>query len=141
MRDAKNLTIVYSGSSYYNNATSQPICVEIAKRCADIHMNIIQNTTKNMTQAIITATINETTKKSENTMINNDDYVIIKVNGCTIKDKTGKPEKIKVENNKIQYVYKIPANTKNTQYKFDVIYSSPYYYPNCRDSEIITIKN
>lgn len=139
IRDAKNLTVTYSGSTYFNNVTSNISVVDIAKRYAN--MSLMINTTKvNQKDYIkITAHMKDSTPKSNKTLMNTTGYIIIKVDGVTLKDKNGKQLQIKVNNSVGEYSYLVPLPTKSTDasgklinHEIIVIFSNNNYYPTCR---------
>ena len=141
IRDAKNLTATYSGSSIYNGCTSNVSVVDIAKRYANVSINVNTKILNQGDKLEITASINDITPKSDRSLIDEGGYIMIKVDGCTLKDKNGNQLKIKVENNKAQYIYELPypmkaktTDGKNIDHEVIVIYTNNNYYPTARSN-------
>ncbi|MCD7781201.1 MAG: hypothetical protein LUG89_00660 [Methanosphaera sp.] len=147
IRDAKNLTISYSGSSQYIECTSNMTTVEIAKRYANIRVTTNTTTAKQGTYIQFIATLTDTTKNSNTSMLDDNAYVFFKVNGVTLKDSDGNTIMVKVENNTAIYNYYIPTGTSTEyadgsirDYIVTAVYTSNNYYPDSRDNTTFNIE-
>ncbi|OED30401.1 Ig-like domain repeat protein [Methanosphaera sp. WGK6] len=147
LRNAKNLSASYSGSYNYEANTSDITTAEIAKRTAQITVTTI-NTTKQDVDIEFTAHLKDITPHGTNmTAINEDGYVIFKLNGVTLKDASGKVVKVKVENNTAKYTYHVPIgmasddgknNTRN--YTVEAVYQNDIFYPDTRNTTVFHVE-
>ena len=102
LRHAKNITATYSGSSKYNSARSDVATIQIKQRNAEINLTASPDKQKQYENITFTAIVTDTTPNAKNTTaINQDTYVIFKVNN--------KIAKVAVKNGKATYTYTIPA--------------------------------
>ncbi len=106
-----NLTASYSGSYKHAAGNSRSADVNIAERTATIKVTTNKKVFKQNSKIKITVNLKDTTKNSKDKTLINKGYVELKINGKTMKDKSGKTLKLKVVNNKAKYIYTIPKGT------------------------------
>ena len=137
IRDAKNLTGSYSGSTNYEQSTTPKATeAQIQLRYARLVVTAPYST-KQRTYITFTAKISDITPNAKNKgYINDNATVMFKVNGVTLKDSKGNPLKVKVVNNTATYNYYIAPGTggktsdgKIRYYTVTAIYSNSNYYP------------
>lgn len=108
------LTAVYSGTDKYKNTRSTAGRLNIKKR--NLRMTLTTNTS--------TAKIDQTIQLQVNTHDKNNivnGYIILKIDGKTIKDKNNKTIMIKLENNTCNYNYTIPHNIASKKHKITAL--------------------
>ena len=141
IRNSKNLTAVYSGTYKYEEAKSSTVTAQIKKRNAKLTLTTTPKTQQQYNTIKFTAKLEDTTPNTKNTTaMSTNTKVIFKVNGKTIKDKTGKNLQVKVVNNTATYKYTVPAGmggiTKDGRvryYKVEAVLISDIYYPDTKD--------
>jgi len=140
MRNAKNITAIYSGSSTYNPSRSNTAEVKIALRNASI---VVSSNVKKIKQGqylTLNAKVYDITNKQRTTTLTpySDEYVYFKVNGITLKNSTGSTLKVKVVNGTAITKYYVPlglsgiTDGKTFTVKNHTIlagYSNKNYYP------------
>ncbi|OED30415.1 hypothetical protein [Methanosphaera sp. WGK6] len=147
LRNAKNLSASYSGTSKYSENVSDITIAQIAKRNANITVTTV-NTTKQDTNITFTAILTDTTRNRQNTTaINENGYVLFKLNGVSLKDNKGKIIRVKVENNTAQYTYHVPAGMTSTDesgklkdYIVEAVYQNDIFYPDTRNTTIFNVE-
>lgn len=147
LRNAKNITATYSGSSACESNISNVAEAQIAKRSATIKVTTINYTLADK-DIVFTANITDVTPHAENvTAVDNGGYVIFKINGKTLKDETGSPIKVAVENNTASYVYHVPAGTASVDangnlrsYTVTALYINDIFYPNTRNVTAFSVE-
>ena len=140
LRNAKNLTASYSGSSVYNSARSEIASIQIRNRTAKITVTAKPSSQKQYKTITFKATVKDTTPNSKNkTAVNDDTYVIFKINGKTLKDASGKVIKVKVKKGKAIYKYTVPKgmagvdkNGRTRYYNLTCVLSSKVFGPSVR---------
>ena len=143
LRSAKNITGAYGETSkYYSSRTTTPSQVNIAKRKAQITVTA-PNTTKQDINITFTAKVTDITHGTNNGAVYpyDDNFVIFKVNGVTIKDADGNAIKTKVVDGISQINYYIPpglagtyANQTNKPYTVEAVFGSSEYYADVRNT-------
>ncbi|MCD7781667.1 MAG: hypothetical protein LUG89_03100, partial [Methanosphaera sp.] len=113
---ANNITLTYSGSSNYYSSSNTTNNISINKKNAQITIN--SSTTQVRINDTITFTI--TVTDTSNLPINNG-YIILKINGITIRDTNNNTLKIQVINNTATYNYTIPTGSGATNSKGETI--------------------
>lgn len=131
IRNAKNLTATYGGTSKYHYNVSKAIKPQIQLRKAQI---TVTATPKIQQQhKVITFKVNikdESNKK----IADKNSYVIFKINGKTLKDSKSKTIKVQVKNQTATYKYRVPKGTSGLTTEFKVknhvltaVFSNPVY--------------
>ncbi|WP_323736130.1 Ig-like domain repeat protein [Methanosphaera sp. ISO3-F5] len=139
LRAGKNITASYSGSYKYESGKANVAEANIKKRTAKVTVNTNPKQVKQDKNITFTATIKDITGTSK-TMINEDAYVIFKINGKTIKNNKGENIKVKVVNGKAKYTYHVPLGTSGMvdghkrEYMVTAVYANDKYYPDARDT-------
>jgi len=140
MRNAKNITAIYSGSSTYNPSRSNTAEVKIALRNASI---VVSSNVKKIKQGqylTLNAKVYDITNKQRTTKLTqySDEFVYFKVNGITLKNSTANTLKVKVVNGTAITKYYVPlglsgiTDGKTFTVKNHTIlagYSNKNYYP------------
>lgn len=147
LRNAKNITATYSGSSACESNTSNVAEAQIAKRSATIKVTTINNTLADK-DIVFTANITDVTPHAENiTAVDNGGYVIFKINGKTLKDENDSPIKVAVENNIASYVYHVPVGTASVDangnlrsYTVTAVYANDIFYPDTRNITAFSVE-
>ncbi|WP_455645532.1 carboxypeptidase regulatory-like domain-containing protein, partial [Methanosphaera sp.] len=147
LRNAKNLSASYSGARNYEANVSEITTAQIAKRRAELTVTTV-DTTKQDVDINFTAVLRDTTPNGVNTTaINEDGYVIFKVNGVSLKDENGTVIRIKVENNTATYTYHVPigmasvdgkGNLRN--YTVEAVYQNDIFYPDSRNTTVFHVE-
>ncbi len=132
LRNAKNLTASYSGSTYYTESKSDVVELQLAKRSADI--DVVASPTIAKEDQTIEFTVNITDTKRPETTIN-DGYVIFKINDKTLYNEDGSKIQKSVSNNTATFSYVIPRSTASVDstnnlrnYSLTAIYVNDDYY-------------
>ena len=143
LRNAKNLTASYSGTSIYNESTSESVTAQIQKRNAQLTVTTTPSKAKQYETLTFTIKAKDITKNGKNTtMISDNTKVMLKVNGVTLKDNSGKTLYVTLDKNaQATYKYTIPAGTGGItankaarNYKVDAIFVGDNYYPGARNT-------
>ncbi len=141
IRDAKNLTVSYSGSSIYEETQSNMTTVEIAKRYANVTVTTDVQEAQQGTVIQFIANVTDSTPKSSNNQVSDDGYVFYKVNGVTIRDSNGDNLLVEVVDGVAVYNYTIPrgmaaiyGNGTTRDYEVTAVYTNNNYYPTARDN-------
>ena len=149
LRNAKNLTASYSGSSKYFESISSSVTAQIQKRNAQITVISTPNRSKQYDTLTFKVTAKDVTKNAKNsTLITEDTRVMLKVNGVTLKDKNGKTVYLMLDKNaQATYKYTIPAGTGGItaskvarNYKVDAIFVGENYYPGSRNTTTFQVE-
>ena len=148
LRNAKNLTAAYSGTSTIEETQSDMVEAQIQKRRAKIDIAVNPNRSKQYDKIQFTATVTDITRNTKNmTLINQDTKVMFKVNGVTLKDNNKKIVYVPVKNNTAVYNYTIPAGTGGItnnkslrDYKVDAIFVGNNYYPGARNTSKFNVE-
>ncbi|WP_323736119.1 Ig-like domain repeat protein [Methanosphaera sp. ISO3-F5] len=147
LRNGKNITASYSGSSKYDAAKANVATANIKKRNAQVKVTITPNKAVQNTDIVFTATLSDVTPGATNkTSLTTDANIIFKVNGVTIKDKNGKADRIRVTHSVINYAYHVPtgmggvddSGVKN--YTVEAVYDNPVFYPDTRNSSVFHVQ-
>ncbi len=147
LRNAKNLSASYSGSRIYESSKSDITTAEIAKRNAEITVTTVE-TTKQDVDIEFVATLTDVTPHGTNTTaINDEGYVVFKINGVSLKDTAGEVIRVKVENNTAKYTYHVPVGMSSDDgkgnirnYTVDVVYQNDIFYPDSRNSTVFHVE-
>ena len=143
LRNAKNLTAMYSGSYKYDSNSSKVVTAQIQKRSATVKVTTTPTTVKQNTDIVFKATVTDVTKNHKNTTsVNQKGYVLFKLNGNTIKATNGNTLYVPVINSQATYTYHVPSGTggitndKNVRnYTVTAIYTNENFYPdNCKNT-------
>lgn len=138
IRNAKNLTASYSGTSKYEESKSEAVQAQIQKRYANLTVTATPTKQQQYQTVTFTATVKDTTRNGKNTtLINQNTSVMFKVNGNTLKDAKGQIIYVPVDKDlKASYNYTIPAGTGGItsskevrDYNVDAIFTGINYYP------------
>ena len=148
LRNAKNLTATYSGSSQYKSATSNVVTAQIKKRNAKITVTTTPKTQKQYNTITFTAKIEDITPNYKNkTAINTNTKVIFKVNGKTIKDWLGRNVQVNIVNGTAKYNYTVPAGMggitkdgKIRNYNVEAVLVSDIFYPDTRANTTFNVE-
>ncbi len=148
LRNAKNLTATYSGSSQYKSATSNVVTAQIKKRNAKITVTTTPKTQKQYNTITFTAKIEDITPNYKNkTAINTNTKVIFKVNGKTIKDWLGRNVQVNIVNGTAKYNYTVPAgmggitkDSKIRNYNVEAVLVSDIFYPDTRANTTFNVE-
>ncbi|WP_455645647.1 C1 family peptidase [Methanosphaera sp.] len=146
LRNAKNISASYSGNAIYKASVSNITTAQIAKRRAAISVTIISPTQQD-SNIIIVATLTDVTKNGQNTTaVNEEGYVIFKVNGVSLKDENGQIIKVKVDDNIATCTYHIPAGMASVDeqgnirnYTVEAVYQNTLFYPDTRNTTIFNV--
>jgi hypothetical protein len=143
IRSAKNVTGVYGETYKYYGARSQtPGVANIAKRVAQISVST-NSPTKQDTNLTLVATVTDMTHGTNNGPVYeyDDNFVIFKVNGITIKDADGNAIKAPVKNGKASLDYYVPiglagvyTNLTNKPYTVTAVFGSSEYYSDVKNT-------
>ncbi|RAP50271.1 MAG: hypothetical protein BZ138_06815 [Methanosphaera sp. rholeuAM270] len=140
LRAGKNITASYSGSYKYESAKANTAEANIKKRSASITVKTSKKLVKQGQNIVFTATVKDVTVGSSKSLINNNSYVIFKINGKTLKDSKGKVIKVKLVNGVAKYTYRVPLGTSGMvdghmrDYMVTAVYANDIYYPDVRDT-------
>ena len=149
LRNTKNLTASYSGTSNYDESKSETVTAQIQKRYASITVNATPTVAKQYESIQIVATVDDVTKNAKNkTLINYETYVMFKINGVTLKDQNGTAIQVKVDENKIaSYNYTIPAGTGGIDstgairnYSVTAVFVGDNYYPDVKNTTYFNVE-
>ena len=147
LRNGKNITVSYSGSSKYEAAKANIAEANIKKRNAKVVVSVTPNNTKQDTDIVFTATLRDVTPKGTNkTSLTTDANIIFKVNGVTIKDKNGNANRIPVRHSVINYAYHVPTGMGgvdadgNKNYIVEAVYDNPVFYPDTRNNATFNVQ-
>lgn len=144
LRNAKNLTVSYSGSYKYNANKSGVVTAQIRKRYANVSVVAKQSSLKNSNIIELQASLKDTTPKGTNsTLLSYKSYVMFKVNGRTLKKADGSNMLVKVgSDNVARYNYTFDYNgLKSTKtYTIEVVFTCDNYYPDSRNTTMVTVK-
>ena len=143
LRNAKNLTASYSGTSNYYESTSPSVTAQIQKRNAQV--TVTSNPTRAKQYETLTFTIKakDVTKNGKNNILISDNTkVMLKVNGVSLKDNNGKTLYIPLDKNaQATYNYTIPAGTGGItaskavrNYTVTAIFVGENYYPGAKNT-------
>ena len=149
LRNAKNLTASYSGTSIYAEGTSPSVTAQIQKRNAQV--TVSSNPTRAKQYETLTFTINakDVTKNGKNnTLISDNTKVMLKVNGVTLKDSKGKAVYVTLDKNaQATYKYTIPAGTGGItaakavrNYTVTAIFVGDNYYPGAKNTTTFQVE-
>ncbi|OED30399.1 carboxypeptidase regulatory-like domain-containing protein [Methanosphaera sp. WGK6] len=147
LRNAKNLSASYSGARNYEANVSEITTAQITKRRAELTVTTVESTNQDV-DINFTAVLRDTTPNGVNTTaINEEGYVIFKVNGVTIKNETGNATRVKVVNNTATYTYHVPAgmasvdgNNSLRNYTVEAVYQNDIFYPDSRNTTIFHVE-
>ena len=143
LRNAKNLTASYSGTSKYIQSTSPSVTAQIQKRNAQVTVTTTPSKAKQYETLTFKVTAKDVTKNGKNsTLISDNTKVMLKVNGVTLKDSTGKTLYITLDkNDQATYKYTIPAGTGGItarkavrNYTVTAIFVGNNYYPGAKNT-------
>jgi len=142
LRKAGEISVLYAGSNKYNiNNQTKPINVSIEKRNASIVVKT-QEITNQDTQLLIRAYVYDMTGNKKSVVRDYDDnFVIFKVNGITIKDSNNQAIKAKIINGVAEINYTVPiglagiyTNLSNRYYTVLAIFGSNEYNTDVRNT-------
>ncbi|WP_455645648.1 C1 family peptidase [Methanosphaera sp.] len=147
LRNAKNLSASYSGNSLYKSSVSNVTTAQVTKRRAAISVTIISPTQQD-SNIIIVATVADVTKNGQNTTaVNEEGYVIFKVNGVSLKDENGQIIKVKVDDNIATCTYHIPVGMASVDgqgnlrnYTVEAVYQNDIFYPDARNTTVFNVE-
>ena len=126
-----NITIIIGETSYYNKGIITQTLI-IQNRPVD--MEITTNTPKTATENLyINVKLTEEGKPVEGGFV-----IIFKINGVTLKDKTGQQIRVNVTNGSAKLNYTIPNTIGTGKYNMTCVYNKKYY--NARDTINFTIE-
>ena len=140
LRAGKNITASYSGSYQYESAKGNIAEANIRKRTASVSLTTSPKLVKQDKDVVFTAKITDVTTGSKKSMVNDDAYVIFKINGKTLKDSKGETIKVKVTKGVAKYTYHVPRGTSGMidghrrDYMVTAVYACDNYYPDARDT-------
>lgn len=149
LRNAKNLTASYSGTSIYEEAKSEIVTAQIRKRNAKLTLTLSPKKQKQYNTITFTAKLTDTTPEHKNsTAISTNTKVLFKINGVSLKDKNGKNILVKVnKNGTATYKYKIPGSMggiskdgKTRNYNVTAILVSDTFYPDTKNSKNFNVE-
>ena len=143
LRDAKNVSASYSGSSkYLANDTKNSTTAQIQLRRAALTVTTSPRIQQQYKIITFTAKITDITQKQKT--VPHDDknsYVYFKVNGVTLKDAKGNPVKAKIVNGVAQYNYTVPKGMAGISvsgqlrnYSVTAGFYHPDYYPDTKNT-------
>jgi hypothetical protein len=105
---AEYISASYSGSGIYYENKSEASIAGVVLRNATVQVTTVEVAKQN-TEINFTAIITDTTQGSNNkTAVDENAYVIFKLNDKTIKDENNQTVYVKVVNNTATYTYKVP---------------------------------
>ena len=142
LRNAKNLTASYSGTSKYKETNSESVEAQIQKRYANLTVTVTPNKVKQYNNITIKVTAKDTTKNGKNnTLIHDNTKVMLKINGVTLKDAKGKTLYIPIQqDNTATYTYNIPGDMggvtstgKARNYQVTAVFMGDNYYPGAKN--------
>ena len=143
LRHGKNISASYSGSSLYESAKSNVAIASIQLRNATINVTTI-TVAKQHENITFTAKISDLNNNSS--LLDENAFVIFKVNDVTLKDENGNVIRIPVVNGTAQYTYNVGVKSatdkdlNNINYSVTAIYDSPYYYPTVRNTTVFNVE-
>ena len=110
MKSATNYVVSYLGTKNYNVSVSNQAKIQVNKRNATITVSTNKKTIKQGQVLTLTAKVYDTTngKKSTNLTKYDDQYVLFKINGITLKDAKGQVLKAKIINGVAKVNYTVP---------------------------------
>ncbi|WP_323736131.1 Ig-like domain repeat protein [Methanosphaera sp. ISO3-F5] len=146
LRDGKNITASYSGSSKYEEAKANTAEMSVTKRYAQVTVNVTPKMAKQNSDIVFTATLRDVTKNATNkTCLTIGGDVIFKINGVTIKE-NGKVKRINATSTVINYAYHVPSGmggydaNGQRNYTVEAVYNNSMYYPGARGSNIFNVQ-
>ena len=147
LRNAKNLTATYSGSSAYKKATSNVVTAQIQKRKAKLTITTTPKTVKQYETIQINIKAIDITKNSKNKTALKNAKIIIKINGVTLKNMKGKILYLKLDKNgQVTYNHTIPGGTgaitsskTPRAYSITAVLVEENYYPGTRNTTYFSI--
>lgn len=143
---AMNFTASFSGSSLYESAKSNVASVEILLRDAKINVITQPVNVRQHENITLRATIEDLTENTTRTLVNDDSYVIFKINDVTLKDESGNIIFVPVVNNTAEYNYNIAVksavdNQNNTrEYNVTAVYVNNNYSLNIQNSTVFVVE-
>ena len=146
LRAGKNITASYSGTNTFNSAKANVAKAKINKRKAKITFSVTPKITKQDKNLKFSINLTDITPKSKKSLVNKDAYVMFKINGKTLKNSNKKILKVKVVNNTVKYIYRVPLGTsgikagKVRNYTVSVVYSNPDFYSCSINKDTYTVK-
>ena len=123
-----NLLIIIGTNSIYSNA-SYTMIIDIQKRNASIETQAFTNG----------KTLSLVTKVTSNESFIDENVVIYKLNGVTLKDEDGNIIKVNVKNGLASLDYELPGITTAINYNLTSVYVNNFYYNRCEEVETISI--
>ena len=110
MKSATNYVVSYLGTKNYNVSVSNQAKIQVNKRNATITVSTNKKTIKQGQVLTLTAKVYDTTngKKSTNLTKYDDQYVLFKINGITLKDAKGQVLKAKIIKGVAKVNYTVP---------------------------------
>ena len=142
-----NLTASYSGSSKYNGAKANVADVSIRKRKAQVNVTASPAYVKQGQDIVFTIKVTDVTSGSSNSLVDsNKAFVILKLNGKTLKDSNGKTLKVKLVNGVATYTYHIPLGTSGIidghlrDYMLTAVYANPDFDSDSRDTVVYNVQ-
>jgi len=138
LRSAVNVTGVYGETyKYYGSRSITPGKASIARRNASITVTTV-STTKQDVNITLKATVTDITHGKNNGPVQDyeDNFVIFKVNGITIKNDDGTAKQVKVVNGTATLDYHVPiglagkyTNLTDKKYTVTAVFGSGEYNP------------
>lgn len=144
-----NITASYSGSSAYNPSSSKNKAVStVSRRSAKATVSLSAAKVKQYESVTITVKLTDVTPNTKITTPSNNDksYVVLKINGKTIKNSKNEAIKFKVTNGVATFKYSIPKgmagyyNNSPRYYTITACYSHPDYILTGCDSAKFTVE-
>ena len=149
LRNAKNLTASYSGTNYYAENKSNTVTAQIKKRYAKVELEVTPNHVNQYENITIKVKINDKNSMDiDKKLINNNSYVMIKINNRTLLDSNGQVRKFFLdENNTLNVSYYIAPGTGGINnnkiernYTVTALFVSDNYYPDSRNTTNYTVE-
>ena len=148
LRAGKNITASYSGSYKYESAKGNVAVANIRKRSAQLYVKVLPGKVKQNNDIVITVKLRDVTSKARNTTsIYTNASLLLKINGVTLKDKSGNNILVPVEGTVVNYVYHVPSGTgavdndgKIRNYTVEAVYINSGFYPDTRNKTYYNVE-
>ena len=148
LRAGKNITASYSGSYKYESAKGNVAVANIRKRSAQLSVKVLPGKVKQNNDIVITVKLRDVTSKARNTTsIYTNASLLLKINGVTLKDKSGNNILVPVEGTVVNYVYHVPSGTgavdndgKIRNYTVEAVYINSGFYPDTRNKTYYNVE-
>lgn len=112
MRNYSNLSASYIGTNRYNSSISRNVRIVILKRKVSVNLTVSPTVQSHYNEIVFTAKVVDVTVNSTcNGSVNQNAYIIFKLDNVPLTNSSGNVVKVKVKNNQAKYTYTVPAGS------------------------------